>query len=300
MTELKSYHINKTPFIIYNTENVIIFTARKIATQFLDKFYRTYLHNNIQQTFSIYKNGVRNNVSLTSSSNNEKIINSDVHKLLVQLVNKDNNFDKEIIILIRDPLKRHYSGFIQDYIKPLRTYTNPIDEAMFNFILKSDLMYNVFNIDLGKKQKYIDTIEKYLIIRKKSSYQKIIDFAEEPLSFLIKSMLFITKNTELLKEGSTHIYSYHKPVLELLRYRNPKVIDIDDVDNLSIEISKITGVERIMDKYHTSDELLHIFKKVIDSDEFSEYKSNIENIYKEEIDSYNKLKNLNFNLDNSN
>lgn len=294
MTELKSYHTNKTPFIIYNTENIIVFTARKIATQFLDKFYRTYLHNNIQYKFTIQKNGNKNGVSVfnpTGVSND-----SDIVHYIKQIINNDYSVDKEIIILVRNPWKRYLSAFIQDYIKPLIFNTSPIDNLFSSFIFKSDLMYNKHKIDIKNKKTYIDTFEKYIKNKEKFGFDsKVIidDITKEVIEFLIKSIVLIENNNTIKYSSSTHSYFYHTPILELIQDANitPKVIDIDECD-LSDELSNYEKIPRKMNKYHSSDELGDIFSNLESSILVGQYKKNIQKEIQHEIDSYMILKKL--------
>ena len=300
MTELKSYHINKTPFIIYNTENVIVFTARKIATQFLDKFYRTYLHNNIEYKFTIQKRGDRNGVQVFSPVGVTQ--ESEIVSYLKKVVNNDYSIDKEIVILIRNPWKRYTSAFIQDYIKPMIYHTSPSDNLFFNFIFNNDFMYNKHKIDIKNKKTYIDVFRRY-VENRKINFNKIVvdDITREVIEFLIKSIILIDSDNIRKYLSSTHLYFYHTPILELIQDANinPKIIDIDE-HNLSDELSKYEKTPKKLDRYHSSNELTDIFNNLEGSTLFDEYKKTIQKELQHEIDSYNKLKNLNFNLDNSN
>lgn len=300
MTELKSYHINKTRFIIYNTENAIVFTARKIATQFLDKFYRTYIDNNIQCTFTIQKNGDRNGVQVVSPAGITK--DSEIVSYLRKVVNNDYSIDKEIVILIRNPWERYTSAFIQDYIKPMIYHTSPSDNLFFNFIFNDDFMYNKHKIDIKNKKTYIDVFRRYVENRKINFNRVVVDdITREVIEFLIKSIILIDSNNTREYLNGDHFYFYHTPILELIQDANinPKIIDIDEY-NLSDELSKYKKTPKKLDKYHSSNELTDIFNNLEGSTLFDEYKKNIQKELQHEIDSYNKLKNLNFNLDNSN
>lgn len=300
MTELKSYHINKTRFTIYNTENVIVFTARKIATQFLDKFYRTYIDNNIQFDFTIQKNGDRNGVQVQRSAGPTK--DSEIVSYLKKVVNNDYSIDKEIVILIRNPWKRYISAFIQDYIKPMIIHTSPTDNLFFNFIFNDDFMYNKHKIDIKNKKTYIDVFRKYVENRKINFNRVVVDdITREVIEFLIKSIILIDSDNTRDYSNGDHFYFHHTPILELIQDANinPKIIDIDEC-NLSYELSKYEKTPKKLDKYHSSNELTDIFTNLEGSTLFDEYKKNIQKELQHEIDSYNKLKNLNYNLDNSN
>jgi len=275
----------------HSTENLLIITAPKIASSYIRDYFKIWKDGFHTTDVDIeiagdIKHRVRTN-------NTTSLVESDFKKLF------NNELDKDVLILIRNPYKRWVSAIVQDFIKTWFELDKSLSNFMWEIVLKKETIqphllkeFRKFNIRYDKYpfKEFNGDEELKLQSLKYIPYIKIFT-----KSILINYIQMLKANK--LRFHDNHNSVYHSLVEALVRKRNANfiIIDIDEIDLKSVldlyqpegEEVKLNFLKRNEGSYFTE-----IVKDLMLTPEFKNAENLIDKMLKPEIDSYSFLQNV--------
>lgn len=271
-----------TTFKIYPGKMVMVITALKIGTQFLNEWFQT-------KPFEVQANW-REDGSVFFVLNDEE--NDYTIKGVEKLTKIFNGKERgvELLVLTRDPLKRYVSAINQDYIKPIFKSNNAgavHTQIMMEYIFKDTTSYINFPYTPEERMgRYLEIYRNRQHSDVQTNDDYIKAFPKDYLEFLcfnVISRVISQPNYEVFRG---HNSEWNTPLLQILNFVKNKnqirVIDIDN-QNLSAALSKYEIGTKSLDPIHTSKNLKPIITKIINT-------LDIEDEFSSELLSYNILK----------
>lgn len=271
-----------TTFKIYPGKMVMVITALKIGTQFLNEWFHT-------KPFEVQANW-REDGSVFFVLNDEEndYTIKGVEKLTKIFTGKERGV--ELLVLTRDPLKRYVSAINQDYIKPIFKSNNASavhTQIMMEYIFKDTTSYINFPYTPEERMgRYLEIYRNRQHSDVQTNDDYIKAFPKDYLEFLcfnVISRVISQPNYEVFRG---HNSEWNTPLLQILNFVKNKnqirVIDIDN-QNLSAALSKYEIGTKSLDPIHTSKNLKPIITKIINT-------LDIEDEFSSELLSYNILK----------
>lgn len=271
-----------TTFKIYPGKMVMVITALKIGTQFLNEWFQT-------KPFEVQANW-REDGSVFFVLNDEEndYTIKGVEKLTKIFTGKERGV--ELLVLTRDPLKRYVSAINQDYIKPIFKSNNASavhTQIMMEYIFKDTTSYINFPYTPEERMgRYLEIYRNRQHSDVQTNDDYIKAFPKDYLEFLcfnVISRVISQPNYEVFRG---HNSEWNTPLLQILNFVKNKnqirVIDIDN-QNLSAALSKYEIGTKSLDPIHTSKNLKPIITKIINT-------LDIGDEFNSELLSYNILK----------
>lgn len=275
----------------YSNEKILIITTTKIASSYIRDYYKLY-NLNLQHLVNV---DVLSENRYYCHGNNNKLVD-DVDKDFKKLLN--NELDKDVLILIRNPFHRWVSAFAQDYIKTLFELDDNLIKIFNDILLKSE---NIQPELLNDFRKLSIRYDKYPFKEWDGNEVWMRNLVKIEPYIKIITRAILTNYFQLIKFNKirlndNHNKDYHSILENILRYNktsNFKILDIDE-DDLKLVLDLYEDVPKPklgLSKKNDGSFFTKIIKDILTENRFK----NVENIlYKKlltEFNSYNFLKN---------
>lgn len=273
---------------VFDTPNCLVITKQKIGTQFIRSvFHEELTMNLVPPEFDITPAYIINKVDgkfeikqkYPPQINYSEKFNYHLESFY-KFLNK-SDFDKDVVILIRDPWKRFVSALIQDFIKPFTSINNSrIIEVLGQVILSEDKLTWWIN-----NRNEIDAFTKDED-RLQIPSDKFIECFECIVEYILEGWYRGNYPTFSLHNGE-YLYA-----IELILKSNPnsnkvKIFDIDEVDLNNVFSKYKTNYEK-KPKQNSSNILTEITLRALTK--FDNIKDKIISDLNSETIVYNKLK----------
>jgi hypothetical protein len=247
---------NIFPLFLYQSNDITVITKAKVASRYMSELFMSsenpyiYIDSNINN----YENG------------NQKYF----QKLNLLLKDKSNN---DVYFLYRNPLKRFYSGLIEDTLR-IYDYNTIFENYHLNYLIDR------YSINLYELQLNLGKGDYNFFIENQNYINFTKDIIKNWIEWHLKIKPIYTDHTEPYMDI---IYSFSNK----LKNSNIFFINIDDNRN---------NLENIFKKYNS----LYLRDNAIDDQKslsHSKFYNFLENIFNEN-DEYSKFKNTFLSIDN--
>ena len=296
-------HLSRTPLKIYDTKYALIITSEKIASSYLNKFFRNEfiqsdtdgdgmgLSISLPQLKFDYTFDASNvgkwDVDIGGSTDESILKKSENLKLFI-----NGKLKKDVIILIKNPWKRFVSAFTEDYLKSIIINNHP--HVLFQYgasCLKKDKeLYDwwIYNKSLINRFKMLQqTTPETKELSSDENFYKCIRYIIHDIL-----MNWHNFNTNIF-DG--HNSMYHSKILHILfNIKNRNKIKIFDIDcnDLDKVFSKYTIGTKSLGKVHTSGYFRNILESILNDETSVKLKEEILNNIEHELASYFNLKTI--------
>lgn len=274
--------------VVFDVPQCLIITRQKIGTQFIQSYFEEELRaplleheHPITKTFTIQKTESQYKINEVEPDKYPWGYKLESYEESLNRFLNEDNFDKDTIVLIRDPRKRFISALNQDFVK---FFLEPNNSRVLEILGNVHLDENDRKWWIENKMEWIEFI---------NDRDNVIQISEELkpiIEKLVKVILqgYINGNYPI---NSNHNSPYHQTLQSILI--NPKneskvkVFDIDEV-HLNDVFVQYKNKELLQKTNKSHDQIIPIIKKLVYENPI--LKSKLEEGQIKEIEAYNFIK----------
>jgi len=276
----------------HSAENLLIITGPKIASSYIRDYYRIWNYGHLTDVTIFMEGDLKHSVSINDKNKSSNNVNDDFTKLF------NNELDKDVLILIRNPYKRWVSAFVQDFIK---TWFE-INTVYIKFFLEIVLKYESIQPHLLKEFRTFNIQYDKYPFKEYNGDDRLIEesFKYTPyIKVFIRGIL--TNYIQMLQSNQLRFWDnhnslYHSVIDAIVRKKkaNYRIIDIDEMNlNSVLDLYKPANSSRTkmnLLKKNEGTYFTEIVKDLMDTPRFKNTEVFINKLLRTEIDSYEFLK----------